>query len=100
MLYYDKILKSEGIDEPRTGLDISKECDICHFYFFRNRNFLYQPYVCNECHDISLRAITLADIKISLSKVSNTELLATRHTMSVIIFLNRTVQLINLDLFK
>ena len=64
MLYYDKILKSEGIDEPRTGLDISKECDICHFYFFRNRNFLYQPYVCNECHDISLRAITLADIKI------------------------------------
>ena len=33
MLYYDEILKPEGIDEKHTGLDISKECDICHFYF-------------------------------------------------------------------
>ena len=64
MLYYGKILKSEGIDEQRTGLGISKECDICRFYFFKNRNFLYQPYVCNGCHDISLRAIKLTDIKI------------------------------------
>ena len=71
MLYYDKILKSEGIDEQRTGLDISKECDICHFYFFKNRNFLYQSYVCNECHDISLRAITLTDIKIITVKGLN-----------------------------
>ena len=31
MLYRDKILKSEGIDEQRTGLYTSKECDICHF---------------------------------------------------------------------
>ena len=31
MLYHDKILKSEGIDEQRTGLDTSKECDICQF---------------------------------------------------------------------
>ena len=69
MLYYDKILKSEGIDEQRTGLDTSTECDICHFYFFKNRNFLYQPYgsaLCNGCHDISLRAISLTDIKIML----------------------------------
>ena len=64
MLYYGKILKSEGTDEQRTGLGISKECDICRFYFFKNRNFLYQPYVCNRCHDISLRAIALTDIKI------------------------------------
>ena len=64
MLYYNKILKSEGIDEDRTGWRISKECDICYFYLFKNRNFLYQPYVCNGCHDISLRAITLTDIKI------------------------------------
>ena len=64
MLYCDKILKSEGIDEQRTGLGISKECDICLFFFFKNRNFLYQSYACNGCHDISLRAFTLTDIKI------------------------------------
>ena len=64
MLYYNKILKSEEIDEQGTDLGISKECDICHFYFFKNRNFLYQPYVCNGCHDISLRAIKVTDIKI------------------------------------
>ena len=32
----------------------------------KNRKFLYQPYACNGCHDISLRAISLADIKIIL----------------------------------
>ena len=39
MLYYNKILKSEGIDEQRTDLGISKECDICHFYFFKTETF-------------------------------------------------------------
>ena len=36
----------------------------------------------------------------SQSKMSTTELLAIRPTMSVIVCLNRTVQLINLDLCK
>ena len=34
----------------------SKEHNICHFYFFKNRNFLCQSLVCNGYHDASLHA--------------------------------------------
>ena len=39
MLFYDRISESEGIDANHTGLGTSKECNICHFYFFKNRTF-------------------------------------------------------------
>ena len=68
MLFYDRISEWEGIDENRTGLETSKQCSICHFYFFKDRNFLYQLHVCNGCHDASLRAILLRDFKIILVK--------------------------------
>ena len=64
MLFYDRISESEGIDANHTCLDTSKECSICHFYFFKDRNFLYQPLVCNGCHNASLCAVLLTDIKI------------------------------------
>ena len=62
MLLYDRISESEEIDAKHTGLDTSKECNICHFYFFKYRNLLYQPLVCNGCHGASLCAISLTDI--------------------------------------
>ena len=64
MLFFDRISESEGIDVNHTGLDTSKECNIGHFYFFKDRNFLYQPLVCNGCHNASVHAISLTDIKI------------------------------------
>ena len=64
VMHYDKTLKTEGIAGRRTGLGISKECHICHFNFFKDRNVLYHPHVCNGCHDISIRAVALTDIKI------------------------------------
>ena len=47
MLFYDKITESEGLDTTEgigvdcTGVGSFKQCDICHFYFFKNRNFNY-----------------------------------------------------------
>ena len=64
MLFYDKTSESEGIDARHTGLDTSKECNICHFYFLKDRNFQCQSIVCNGCYDASLRAILLAGFKI------------------------------------
>ena len=64
MLFYNKISESEGIDANHTGLDTSKECNICHFYFFKDRNFLYQSLVCSGCHGASVHAISLMDFKI------------------------------------
>ena len=54
MLFYNKIIESEGLDTSEgtdvicTGMVSSKWCDFCPFYFFKNRNFNYQPRVCND----------------------------------------------------
>ena len=76
MLFYNKITESEGsdtaevIDVDCTGLRSSKQCDICHFYFFKNRNFNYQSYICNGCHDAALPAKAITDSKIITIKNS------------------------------
>ena len=50
MLEYDKIDISEGIDMNKTSA--SKECDIYHYWHFSDKNFSYEPYICNGCHDL------------------------------------------------
>ena len=55
MLEYDRIDISEGIDIDKTNS--SKECNICHFWYFLNKNFSYEPYLCNRCHDLMQKAM-------------------------------------------
>ena len=43
MLKYDRIDISEGIDVNRT--DRSKECTLCHYWYFLNKSFKYRPEV-------------------------------------------------------
>ena len=43
MLEYDRIDISEGIDVNKTNL--SKECDICHYWYFKDIGFKYDRYV-------------------------------------------------------
>ena len=50
MLYFNRINLSEGIDVNKTSA--SKECDICHYWYFLNKGFKIQPNVCNRCHDL------------------------------------------------
>ena len=50
MLEYDKIDISEGIDVNKTSA--SKECHICHYWYFKDIDFKYEPYLCNGCHDL------------------------------------------------
>ena len=40
-LYFDRIDVSEGIDLNKTST--SKECDICHCWYFLNKGFKFQP---------------------------------------------------------
>ena len=66
MLCYDRIDVSEGIDINKTSA--SKECDICHYRYFLNYSFKFQPNVSNRCHDllmmsINLRCISVLNIK-------------------------------------
>ena len=50
ILEYERIDISEGIDVNKSGK--LKECDICHYWYFLDRNFNYEPYLCNGCHDL------------------------------------------------
>ena len=50
MLEYDRIDILEEIDVNKTNA--SKECDICHYWYFNDIGFKYEPYLCNGCHDL------------------------------------------------
>ena len=49
MLQYEKTDVSEGIDVTKTSL--SKECMFCHFWYFQDVGFKFEPHVCNKCQD-------------------------------------------------
>ena len=57
MLEYNRINISEGIDVNKTNA--SKECDICHYCYFKDIGFKYEPYLCNGCHDLTQKAMML-----------------------------------------
>ena len=48
MLYFDTIDVSEGTDINKTNK--SKECDICHYCCYLNKEFKFQPYACKTFH--------------------------------------------------
>ena len=50
MLEYDRIDISKGIDINKTNE--SKECAICHYWYFLDKNFDFEPHLCNGCHDL------------------------------------------------
>ena len=56
MLECDRIEISEGIDVYKTNA--SKECDICHYWYFKDIGFKYEPYLCNGCHDLMQKALS------------------------------------------
>ena len=47
MLEYDRIDISEAIDIKKTNA--SKECKICHYWYFKDICFKCEPYLCNGC---------------------------------------------------
>ena len=63
MLEYDRIDISEGIDVNKSS-EKSKECDICHYWYFLNKNFTYQPYLCSRFHDLMQKAMSFNDVAI------------------------------------
>ena len=37
---------------------------ICHYLYFKNIGYKYEPYVCNGCHDLLMVAYDLKDFMI------------------------------------
>ena len=62
MLEYNRINVSENIYGNKTNS--SKECDICHYWYFLNKGFKYESYLCNGCHDLKQKVINFNDVAI------------------------------------
>ena len=62
MLEYDRIDISEITDVNKTSN--SRECSLCKFYYFLNKKFNYQMYLCDRCHDMSMKANSMQNLDI------------------------------------
>ena len=68
MLQYDRIGISEEIDIKKTNT--SKECKICHYWYFEDIGFKYEPHLCNGCHGLMQKAVSFINIAIVYVKGS------------------------------
>ena len=66
MLKYNKVNISEGIDVNKTSA--SEECELCHYWFFKDVGFKFEEHVCNKCHDLLMMAYSLKNIAILSAK--------------------------------
>ena len=62
MIQCKRIHISKGIDFDK--IISSKKCMICHYWYFKDIGFKYQPYFCNRCHDFSMTVQNLSDFVI------------------------------------
>ena len=62
MLVYEKIYISDGIDVDIS--DKSKECMLCHYRYFSDKNFSYGPYLCDGCYNMTQKCNKLKNIAI------------------------------------
>ena len=68
MWEYDRIDISEGIDVNKTsGL---KECDICHYWYFKDIGCKHELYLCNGCHELKQKAMSFNNVAIVYLKGS------------------------------
>ena len=47
-----------------------KECDTCHYWYFKDAGFKYETYLCNGCHDLMQKALTFNIVAIVYVKWS------------------------------
>ena len=62
MLIYEKIDISDGIDVDMS--DKSKECMLCHYWYFLNKSFSYRPYLYDGCYNVMQKCNKLKNITI------------------------------------
>ena len=68
MLEYHRIDILEGIDINK--INAFKKCDICHYWYFKDIGFKYEPYPCNGCHDLMQKSMSFNDVAIVYVKQS------------------------------
>ena len=61
MLQYERIDVLKGVDIKKT--DASKECMLCHYWYFKTIGYRFEPNVCNKFHDELMTAYELKNIE-------------------------------------
>ena len=60
LLDYSRIEVSKGIDVNKTSA--AKECIICHYWYFSDKEIKFQSSVCNGCLIVLMMAMNLKDV--------------------------------------
>ena len=58
-----KNVVSEGIDINKTNK--SNECMLCHYWYFKDLGYKFQPHLCYGCHAVSIMAYELKKVDYS-----------------------------------
>ena len=69
-----KMLESD-IKDISVGTDVnkinaSKECDICHCWYFLDKGFKFESCLCSCCHDLKQKDVNFNDIVVVFVKGS------------------------------
>ena len=91
MLYDDRIDFSEGINVNKSIE--SKECDICHHWYFLDKELKFGPYICYGCHDALIMSMSITDIAILIIKSADYGCIISRITKSETINLMQNIDL-------
>ena len=62
-MQYERITDDEGIDHNKNS-NTPRFCDVRRFWFFVNKNFNYEGYACDGCHNLLVMAFSLDNIAI------------------------------------
>ena len=62
VLQYEKISISKEIDTNKTSA--SKECELCHYQYYKGAEFRFEPHIWNKCHDVLMTRYKLKNIAI------------------------------------
>ena len=68
MLVYERIDISDGVDVNESYE--SKECTLCHYWYFLDKSFSYGPYLCDGCYNMTQKCNELKNIAIIRIKKS------------------------------
>ena len=68
MLEYDRLIFLKEFMLIKQNL--SKECDICDYCYFKDTGFKYEKYLCNGCHDLMQKAMSFNNVAIVYVKGS------------------------------
>ena len=82
MIEYYRIDLDEGIDVNKTSN--SRECWLCHYWYFLDKNFNYQKYYCDGCHDMSMTTISIITCRINFWNMSKNDAINIIHNSNLI----------------